>query len=311
MTLRKLAGLNLGVLVLGFSPAPAIAENAPVPVSIGSFASQQRCTVYMVTSGSEAMIADHRSAAAASAYDFAAATRTRVAWARQWRTDLVHDCVDNFQGLRDSLTAALTASGVIVVVPPGTRGALVLSGRVSDVGTATSATTERGNANSNNDATLTVDLSLAAPGGRQLFGSSIVKTRTFDEQNQSSDFSSSRTQNDAATYAMLQRELTLAVARAVIFHVNPIRVVSNTGRRVRVNYGAPLLTIGSSVSLDGGLSRGVIRGTVVGVGMGFAEVEAAGGDDLAAIRVGSTATFAEPEDPLSRSVVFPNVEFPN
>jgi hypothetical protein len=310
MRFAKRISFTLGAALLGVSATPAATQDAPLRVSIGSFTSQQRCTLYAVTSGSEAMVADSRGAVAADGYGYAAASRSTLAWARAWRTELVRDCVNNFQGLRNSLTAALAASGRITVVPAGTRGALVLTGRVSDVGVASNQVSERGNEESIGDATLTVDLSLAGPRGGVRFGNSIVKTLTFDEQYQSGDYSSSRTQSDSVTYSRLQRELAFAVSRAVAFHLSPIRVVGNSGRRLRVNYGTPLLTVGGTVTIDGGLETGIIRGTVVAASTGFADVEAAGGRDLAGVRLGSIATFAEPEDPASNTPAFPNVELP-
>lgn len=308
---RSRISFALGLALLGFSAAPAAGQDAPVRVSIGSFTSEQRCTLYAVTSGSEAMVSDRSGAVAADAYGYAAASRSTLAWARAWRTDLVRDCVSNFTNLRNSVTAALAASGRIAVVPPGTRGALVLTGRVSDVGVASSVTNERGNNQSVGNATLTVDLSLAGPGRGVQFGGSIVKTLAFDEQYESGDYSSSRTQSDSVTYSRLQRELALAVSRAVAFHLSPIRVIGNSGRRLRVNYGTPLLTVGSTVNVDGGLATGIIRCMVVAASTGFADVEAAGGRDLTGVQPGSVATFAEPEDPASNTPVFPNVELPH
>ena len=308
--MRKITKAMTAALPLLLAASPAAAQDAPLRVSIGSFTSQQRCTLYAVTSGSEAMSASSGGAVAADAYGYAAAHRATFAWARAWRTELVRDCVTNFQGLKSSLTAALAASGRILVVPPGTRGALVLTGRVSDVGVASSQISERDNAESIGEATLTVELSLSSPRGAVRFGNSIVKTLAFDEQVQSGSYRESRTQNDSVTYGRLQRELAFAVSRAVAFHLSPIRVVGNSGRRVRVNYGAPLLNVGGSVSFDGGLDAGIIRGTVVAAGTGFADVEAAGGRDLSAVPLGSIATFAEPEDPGANTPAFPNVELP-
>lgn len=306
---KSLGAAALGV-ALALAPAPAAAQDGPLRVAIGSFTSQQRCTLYAVTSGSESMSASAGAGVAANAYGYAAAASATFAWARSWRTQLVRDCVTNFQGLKSSLTAALAASGRVVVVPAGTRGAMVLSGRVSDVGVTSSQISERGNDESLGEATLTVELSLAGPGGAVRFGNSIVKTLTFDEQYQSGDYRESRTQNDSVTYGRLQRELAFAVSRAVAFHLSPIRVVENNGRRLRVNYGAPLLNVGASLSVDGGLDAGIIRGTVVAAGTGFADVEAPGGRDLSRVRVGSIATFAEPEDPGANTPAFPNVELP-
>lgn len=309
-TMAKAVTAGLGAVLLSLGAVPAAAQDAPVRVSVGSFTSQQRCTLYAVTSGSESMSASAGSAVAADGYGVAAASRASFAWARAWRTQLVRDCVSNFQELRGSVTAALAASGRIVVVPPGTRGALVLSGRVSDVGVASSQLSERGNDESIGEATLTVELSLATPRGAVRFGNSIVKTLTFDEHYQSGEYRESRTQSDSATYGRLQRELAFAVSRAVAFHLSPIRVVENNGRRLRVNYGTPLLTVGGSVSVDGGLDAGIIRGTVIAAGTGFADVEATGGRDLSRVPLGSIATFAEPEDPAANIPAFPNVELP-
>lgn len=309
MTPKHISGA-LGAALIALSATPAAAQDAPLRVSIGNFTSQQRCTLYAVTSGSEAMVSDRRAGVAVDAYGYAAASRSTVAWARAWRTDLVRDCVTNFQGLRDSVATALAASGRFTVVPPGSRGALVLNGRVSDVGVVSDQTSERGNARSIDEASLTVELALAGPGGGIRFGGSIIKTLAFDEQVQSGSYSSSRSQSDSVTYANLQRELSLAVSRAVAFHIDPIRIVDMGGQRVRVNYGAPLLNVGSSISVDGGVAAGVIRGTVVATGAGFADVEFVGNRDLRSVRVGSVATFAEPEDPGSRTPIYPNVELP-
>ncbi len=309
MTTAMQATLGAAILSLAAAPAAA-AEDAPVRVSIGSFTSQQRCTLYAVTSGNESISASAGSAVAADGYGVAAASRASFAWARAWRTQLVRDCVTNFQGLRNSVTAALAASSRIVVVPAGARGALVLSGRVSDVGVASSQISERGNEESLGEATLTVELSLATPRGIVRFGNSIVKTLTFDAQYQSGEYRESRTQSDSVTYGRLQRELAFAVSRAVAFHVSPIRVIENNGRRLRVNYGTPLLNVGGSVSVDGGLDAGIIRGTVIAAGSGFADIEAAGGRDLSRVQLGSIATFAEPEDPAASTTAFPNVELP-
>ncbi|HEV2816838.1 MAG TPA: hypothetical protein VGW40_06410 [Allosphingosinicella sp.] len=304
MTPARLAAAGLAL-----AAAPAIAEDAPVRVAIGDFTSQQSCTLYAVTSGSEALVYDRRGAVAADAYGYAAASRATLAWARQWRTELVRDCVSHFPALRNSIVAALAASGRVTVVPPGTRGALVLNGRVSDVGVTSNSVSAASFDRAADTATLTVEFSLAGRGGTS-FGGSAIKNVTFGERLDAGGVSYRQGQSDGATYARLQRELSLAVSRAIAFHFSPLRVVANAGQRLRVNYGAPLLPLGAAVTVDAGPAMGMIRTNVVAAGAGFADVESEGGIDLSAVPPGSLATFAEPEDPAANARRLPRTELP-
>jgi len=306
----RLAAAGLAVAGAALTPSPAMAQDSPVRVAIGNFASQQSCTLYAVTSGSEALVYDRRGAVAADAYGYAAASRATLAWARQWRTELVRDCVSHFPALRNSIVTALAASGRVTVVPAGTRGALVLNGRVSDVGVTNSSVSAGSFDRSANNATLTVEFSLAGPGGGTTFGASVIKSLTFADRLDAGGVSYSQSQSDGATYARLQRELSMAVSRAVAFHFSPLRVVANAGQRLRVNYGAPLVPLGSAVTVDAGPAVGMIRANVVAAGAGFADLESEGGADLSAVRLGSVATFSEPEDPASSGRVIPRTDLP-
>jgi hypothetical protein len=309
MTPARLAAALLTLAGAALNPSPAAAQDGPVRVAIGNFTSQQSCTLYAVTSGSEALLYNRRGAVAADAYGYAAASSTTLAWARQWRTELVRDCVSHFPALRNSLIAALAASGRVTVVPAGTRGALVLNGRVSDVGVTSSSVSAGSFDRSANNATLTVEFSLAGRGGVS-FGGSAIKSLTFGDRLDAGGVSYSQSQSDGATYARLQRELSLAVSRAIAFHFSPLRVVANSGQRLRVNYGASLLPLGAAVTVDAGPAAGMIRANVVAAGADFADLESEGGADLSAVRPGSVATFSEPEDPRSNARVLPRTELP-
>lgn len=309
MTPARLAAAGLALAGAALAASPAMAQDAPVRVAIGNFTSQQSCTLYAVTSGSEALVYNRRGAVAADAYGYAAASSTTLAWARQWRTELVRDCVSHFPALRNSIVAALAASGRVTVVPAGTRGALVLNGRVSEVGVTNSSVSAASFDRSASNATLTVEFSLAGRGGTS-FGGSAIKNVTFGDRLDAGGVSYSQGQSDGATYSRLQRELSLAVSRAIAFHVSPLRVVANTGQRLRVNYGAPLLPLGAAVVVDAGPSVGMIRANVVAAGAGFADLESEGGVDLSAVPLGSVATFAEPEDPASNMRTLPRTELP-
>lgn len=293
-----LAGLSVGSIVAFAAPAAAQQR-----VVIGNFASGQSCQTYVLTSGSV-------SAAASHTRIYGVGSQTSAAFAATWRQDLVRDCVDDFPGLRASITSALAASGRVEVVPRGTRGALVLNGRVSNVGTSSSSVATEDLAQSGDEAGLTVDFSLQAPGGTVRFGNSVAKRVSSGSSFATEGFSSTSNQSDTSVYNHLQRELALAVSRSVNFEIDPLRVVSVSGRRARVNYGAPLLTLGGTVIVDGGVERGQIRCTVVSAGNGFADIEAEGGRSLESILPGSLAQFAEPEDSASNGRRLERVNLP-
>ncbi|MGV3579258.1 hypothetical protein [Brevundimonas sp.] len=289
------------VATLGLAcAAPATAQQR---VSIGNFTSAQSCETYVLTSGSVAASGSHTRV-------YGVGSHTSARYSASWRQDLVRDCTDNFPGLRAAITSALAASGRVEVVPRGTRGAIVLNGQVSDVGTSYSSVSTQDMDRSGNDAGLTVDLSLQEPGGSVRFGALIAKRVSMGSDFATEGFSSTASQSTTSVYNSLQRELALAVSRAVNFELDPLTVISVSGRRARVSYGAPLLTLGATVIVDGGVERGQIRCNVVSAGNGFADIEAEGGQSLENILPGSRAQFAEPEDPASNGRRLQRVNLP-
>jgi hypothetical protein len=271
------------------SAAPAAAQQR---VAIGDFTSTQSCNTYVLTSGAVAAQGSHTRV-------YGVGSRTSAAYAVAWRQELVRDCIDHFPGLRASIASALAASGRVAVVPRGTRGAIVLNGQVSDVGASSSTISTSDIDQSSDEAGLTVSFSLQEPSGGTRFGNSIEKRVGVGGSVATEGFSSTSSQSTASVYADLQRELAFAVSRSVNFELEPLRVIATSARRARVNYGTPLVTLGSTIIVDGGLERGQIRSNVVSAANGFADIEAEGGQSLADILPGSLVTFAEPEDPAS------------
>jgi hypothetical protein len=284
--------IALPALLIAMAMALAAPAAAQQQVAIGDFTSTQSCETYVLTSGAVAAQGSHTRV-------YGVGSHTSMGYAAVWRQQLVRDCVDNFPDLRASISSALAASGRVQVVPRGTRGAIVLNGQVSDVGTSSSAVSTRDMDQSSDEAGLTVSFSLQEPGGGTRFGDIIEKRFGFGNTVETEGFSSTSNQSTESVYANLQRELALAVSRSVNFEIDPLRVIATSGRRARVNYGAPLVTLGSTIIVDGGVERGQIRCNVVSAGNGFADIEAEGGQSLADILPGSLATFAEPEDPAS------------
>lgn len=289
------------VTALGVACAsPGVAQQR---VTLGAFTSTQSCETYVLTSGSVAASASHTRV-------YGVGSQTSSAYAASWRQELVRDCYDDFPGLRAAITSALAASGRLEVVSRGTRGAIVLNGQVSAVGTSQSSVTTQDMDRSGENAGLTVDFSLQDPGGGARFGGSIAKHVSLGGAFATDGFSSTTGQSTTSAYNALQRELAMAVSRAVNFELDPLRIVSVSGRRARVNHGAPLLTLGATVIVDGGVERGQIRCNVVSAGNGFADIEAEGGQSLEHILPGGLARFAETEDPASNGRRLERVNLP-
>lgn len=302
-TAGRRALLALAAVAATVSAADASAQAGPTRVAIGSFTSAQTCNTYILTSGAVGASASHTRV-------WGVGSRTALAFAAAWRQELVRDCVDNFSQLRASVEAALGASGRVRVVPRGTSGAIVLTGRVSPVGTSSSSRQTGEESEAVEAAEVTVTFSLDDGRGRSLFGNSVVKRVESGARYDGGAIQMSSSRSQSSAYAQLQRDLAFAVSRGVAFHLDPLRVIGQSGGRIRVNYGSPLVPLGAAMILDAGLEGGQIRGNVVAAGQGFADVESEAGHDLSGVRIGSLVTFAEAEDPASNMPRFERVDLP-
>lgn len=301
------------LLLLGAAMASltgqALAQSGPLRVSIGSFRSQKQCTLYAVTSGSEQMRARTSAAGAATPFGIAAAGSSDISYKRQWRTQLVRDCVSNFQGLRQSMEAAIAASGHIVVVPAGTRGAYVLSGDIFEPGTTSAQAETSDVVNDSEDAALSLQFSLRDPRGQVVHGSLITKRINLSNTSSTGLVDTSTSTSGNAIYTQLQREASLAIARSVAFKLDPLRVTEVTDRRAKLNYGSPYIALGATVFLQGQAGE-QIKGNIVSSFNGFAWVETYGSGNIANVPLGSQASFAEADDPAANGRTYDRVDLP-
>lgn len=288
------------MLAIGVALAVAAPVEAALPtVRVARIDSARSCTLYQMSAGR------HREASAVDAYGAAAASET------SWMTYLVRDCVDNFASLRTSLQAALAASGKLAVVPGG--GSYVVSGRISDVsggGPAAPAQRAPGGsfAISSSGMLVNMDVTVRDAAGRIVFGGLLTKRLETGFSMATRGLSSSSSESGDAVYTELQHEVALAVARLVAFRIEPLRVTGGGARRIQLNYGAPLLALGTMVQVtapDGS----IVRYTVSGAGQGSAQADYYGGD---ADRVvpGSPAIVIESDDPAADARRFDRVDLP-
>jgi len=288
------------LLCLAALPATVRAQprgGAP-SISVGRISTERTCNLYEESAG--------RTAVAASAYGYAASA--------SWRTWLVRDCVDNFASLRTSLEAALAGSGKLSVRPSG--GAYVVTGRISDIGGEGGAPPASGPqrnsdyAISSSSMFVNMDVTVRDAAGRIVFGQLLTKKIETGSDISTGGFRTTTSSSGQGLYTKLQHEVALAVARQVSFRLVPLKVVGGDGRTIQLNYGSPLLTLGTMIqatSPDGGA---VARYNVTSATGATATAELEGDGETARIIPGSTAVVLEPDDPASNGRRFKRVELP-
>jgi hypothetical protein len=298
-------------------------------ISLGKITAHQNCKVYQESAGSKAVFAQQdtvvaakESAAVAADRDHVvaaksgavvAAQRTTVASFSSWRTWLVKDCVSDFPTLKTSLQAALAASGKLAV--KGSGGKYVLSGAISQIGGMDDPATQTISTGSYSVASqgifVTMDVTLKDASGRIVYGGLLTKHLETGSNIQTPGMETGSYQpNGEATYTQLQNQIALAVARLAAFHIVPLQVTGNDGGQIRLNYGSPLLTLGTIVhatSPDGGAT---VRYNVVSADAGGATAEKDGDGDAARIVPGSTATVIEADDPAANERKYKRVDLP-
>jgi hypothetical protein len=296
MSRGRLAAIAL-LLVVTASPAPAQEGERP-SMSIGRVASVKSCTYLRETAGSAGAVATPWAAAAYAS----------------WRTWWVKDCVDNFATMRQSLEAALGASGGVSLQP---RGAYVVSASLSDVsggpGGAAPYAPDRGEGGfsvASSGMRINIDVAVRDRGGRLVVGTLINKTIETGYDIKVGRFEASANESGQALYGRLQQEVALAVARAVAFHFTPLRVTGSDGRQIQLNYGAPLLALGTTIqatSPDGGTT---VRYNVTSASDGSALARVEGGGDTRRIVPGSRVRVIEPDDPAANGRLYEKVDLP-
>lgn len=284
-----LAALAIGV--------PAAAQDRP-SISVGSLESTKSCTVYQQSAGRAGMLV----------------TPFAVAGYANWRTWLVKDCVDHFAGMRNALQTALAASGGVAL--RGQSGRYVVSGRLLDVsgGPGQDAPTARppgdgGYAIATTGMRVVVDVTVRDGAGRIVYGVPLVKTIETGSDIRVDGFRASGGESGEALYGRLQQEVALAVARSVAFHFTPLRIESVNGQSVQLNYGAPLLKLGTIVQVIAPAGK-VLRFNVVASDERGAVARLDNGGDVSTLTPGATASVIEADDPAANARRFEKVDLP-
>ncbi|MBU6269199.1 MAG: hypothetical protein KGN34_16750 [Sphingomonadales bacterium] len=283
-------------------------------ISVGVFTAEKTCTTYELEWGREFAASASASASAGEASgnflggsaSYGSASRSASIYAREWGTELRRECVRNFPAVRSTLASALASAGPVA----SPDGPLTLTGRLTGVGYESQTVDTAGSAIADQFMVVGIEFALRNRAGRIVYGGALTKRLNIDAGSETADVSFSRSQSGRTTFAQLQQQVAYAVARNVLFHLHPLRVVANDGKAIALNYGTPLVPLGSAVLVPSATSLRGRRLTVVSARNDQAVAESDAHAALQDVPVGAVVTFAEADDPAANSRVFQRVELP-
>jgi hypothetical protein len=295
--MNRIARLRFAAAIAAFAALAKTAQAQPMPsITIGKITTQKTCKVYQESAG--------RSATVATAYAYASVD--------SWRTWLVKDCTTNFASIRASLEAALAASGKFVVKP---GGKYTLTGVISQIGgdpNAAPGDNVSGSSFSisNNSIFVSMEVTLRDSTGRAVYGGVLTKTIETASEIQTAGFSSASMKSGEGIYSVLQNQVALAVARLAAFHIVPLRVTGVEGNQIRLNYGAPLLTLGTAVEILPPSGFNAVRYAVTSSNPGGAVADQDNEANAAGVVPGTVATVIESDDPAVNARRTKRVDIP-
>ena len=214
-----------------------------------------------------------------------------------WGLWIIDECRNNFQALAARVGSAIQESGRLVLSNPRGRAApsYRLSGAMTELGVNRSGFSDSGgSAQDVSEAVGAFDFRLIDVRTGQ-----VVLARTVTRRVEIGGVTSARgvtgyNSNDAqAVYTEIQRQIGLDVARSVAFHVDPLRLTYVEGRDIGLNYGSPLIEMGSMVQVSSGRGRAA-RYRVIDVTPNGAVAEAIGAER--ATDVGNIVNFVDDPD---------------
>jgi hypothetical protein len=230
---------------------------------------------------------------------YSASSKTR------FETFFVKDCANKFEGVRSAMEAALASTGSVILG----GGGYVLSGRVEDV-VPEKAGTGKAYGTVSNGLKVTMSFKVTDKAGRVVFGYPIVTEIETGYASTARGTTSASVSSGEGLYSILQQQLALAASRKIAFHFQPLVVSQGGGRRIQLNYGAPLLETGAMLSVTGSEGAVAARYRVTSVSTGTALAEQIGDADSRSIKAGSVAVVIEKGDPAANQSVLERVELP-
>jgi hypothetical protein len=290
---RKLLSLAAALLAVSAIGAPASAQSVH-NIRVGKIESAQTCEYFREYSFAQGTYA--------TPWLYASATSLR-----SW---IVKDCQSDFTTLRSSLEAALASSPYLTVSDGGYVVDVTLT-QVSDGGPAPAVNPgSEGYAFSSAWMTVSMSVTLRDASGNGIYGGNLTKKVETGYRLQVDGQLAAGSKSAETAYGMLQNEVAQAAARIVSFEIEPLRVVTVDGTLVELNYGGPLLTIGSVIQIDKAFGISKMKYRVVSTSNRSAVADMDGDYQLNDIRPGANATFVDDDDPAANARRYQRVRLP-
>lgn len=282
---NSLLGMIFVSLLAAVLPAGSANAQSALSIRVGSVQAREECQYFREYSGETEL----------------AATPSMLAYASSWRSWIVKDCESQFETMRTSLESAFASTGKFSVGSDGFLVNVTLSGVTEGEPAANLPPVDERNEYhiSQSFMSVALDVTVIDRNGTVVYGGPIMK-KVETGYAMAADNSSSQGSNAGeAVYGQLQQEVALAVARLVAFKIEPLRVSEIDGQDIKLNYGSPLLKLGTIVQVDvkGGMRR--MRYLVSSSDSRYALAEADGDNDSSLIEVGAFASVIEGDEPAA------------
>ncbi|WDA41738.1 hypothetical protein [Erythrobacter sp. BLCC-B19] len=307
--IRNLRSATLAAMLL------AGATNAEAgSLSVGKWTTEDSCRYIVTEWEREVGVAAGSSQSAGTVtrtpYGTSAArqssSESSSAYLREWGTILNEICTQNFPRIRTTMASALASNGS---VNPG-DGTYSVDGFLTDFGYENNSYDSDSTSEANDNILVSVSYQVRDAKGNIVYGGALTKSFNVSTMMQTGNATFQKSQSGRTVFSQLQEELGYAVARQILFHFEPLRVVANDGRAVAFNYGPPLIPMGAAIMVSGERSLMPTRLVVTGALPGRAVAQSPVMASVADVTIGSAAFFAEEEDPYADQSSIPSVELP-
>lgn len=293
-----------------FAATPAQAGS----LSVGKWATEESCRFYVTEWEREVAVASGSSQSAGAAvvtpYGAAGArqssSQSSVAYLREWGQELNEICTQNFPRIRSTLASAMASNGAF---NPG-DGVFTVEGSLTDIGYESTAYDSEASDEASDNILVTVTYQVRNAKGNVLYGGELTKSFNVATLIETAGSTYQSSQSGRTVFSQLQSEVGFAVARQVLFHFEPLRVVANDGQSVAFNYGPPLIPMGAAIMVSGERSLQPRKLVVTGALPGRAVARSPSRVSLADVTIGSAAFFAEEEDPYADADVIEGARLP-
>lgn len=277
-------------------PTGSANAQSPHSIRIGYVQAKEECQYFREYSGETAL----------------AATPWMLAYASSWRSWMVKDCESQFDTMRTSLESAFASTGKFSVGNGGYLVNVTLSG-VTDGGPAADVppADQRGEYHiSQSFMSVALDVTVTDRDGTVVYGGPIMKKVETGYSMTADNSYSNGSNTGEAVYGQLQQEVALAVARLVAFKIEPLRVSEIDGYDIKLNYGSPLLKLGTIVQVDGKGGMRRLRYLVTSSDSRYALAEVDGDNDPSLIEIGAFASVIEGDDPAANGRRYKRTRLP-